>query len=103
MDVETLVTLGSVAIILIIIYYIYLIYKSYKEVKKTHKPESPFKNEYKFEIFKGKKKEWRFRFVAPNGEIMAASEGYKNHKDCLDSIDSIQRNAPDAEIKEVEK
>ena len=88
--------LGSVAIILIIIIYIYQIYKSYKEVKKI-------KSEYKFEVFKGKKKETHFRFVAPNGEIMAASEGYKNHNDCLDSIDSIQRNAPDAKIIEVEK
>lgn len=53
---------------------------------------------YKFEIFKDKKEEWRFRFVAPNGEIMATSEGYKQKQSCLDSINSIQRNAADAKI-----
>jgi len=53
---------------------------------------------YKFEIFKDEKGETRFRFVAPNGEIMAASEGYKQKQSCWDSISSIQRHAADAEI-----
>jgi hypothetical protein len=32
---------------------------------------------YKFEIYKDKAGEFRFRFKAPNGEIMFGSEGYK--------------------------
>jgi uncharacterized protein YegP (UPF0339 family) len=31
----------------------------------------------KIVIFKDKAKEWRFRIVAGNGEIIASSEGYK--------------------------
>jgi len=58
---------------------------------------------YKFEIFKDKKDEFRFRMVAPNGQIIANSEGYTQKQSCLDTIDSIQRNAADAEIVEVEE
>ncbi|GAH52317.1 unnamed protein product [marine sediment metagenome] len=58
---------------------------------------------YKFEIFKDKKDEFRFRMVAPNGQIIANSEGYTRKESCLDTIDSIQRNAADAEIVEVEE
>jgi hypothetical protein len=32
---------------------------------------------YKFEIYKDAKGEFRFRFKAPNGKNMFASEGYK--------------------------
>jgi uncharacterized protein YegP (UPF0339 family) len=32
-------------------------------------------------IFKDKAKEWRFRIVAGNGEIIASSEGYKRKGD----------------------
>ncbi|GAH80742.1 unnamed protein product [marine sediment metagenome] len=55
---------------------------------------------YKFKIFKDKKDEFRFRMVAPNGQIIATSEGYTRKESCLDTIDSIQRNAADAVIVE---
>ena len=32
---------------------------------------------YKFEVYKDKQDEFRFRFKAPNGENMFASQGYK--------------------------
>jgi hypothetical protein len=32
---------------------------------------------YKFEVYKDKRVEVRFRFKAPNGENMFSSEGYK--------------------------
>ena len=35
---------------------------------------------------------------ARNGEIIAASEGYTTHANCLKGIDSIMRNAPAAPI-----
>ncbi len=36
------------------------------------------------------KGEWRWRFKAKNGEILAdSSEGYKNKGDCISSIKSI--------------
>ena len=33
-----------------------------------------------------------------NGEIIAVGEGYKSKAGCLNGIDSIKRNAPDAEV-----
>ena len=42
--------------------------------------------------------EFRFRLKARNGEIIATGEGYKAKASCLNGIDSIRRNAPDAEI-----
>lgn len=57
---------------------------------------------YKFEVYKDAKEEWRFRLVAPNGQIIAVGESYKNKGDCLSTVNSIKENAPDAEVIEVE-
>lgn len=44
----------------------------------------------KFEIFKDAKGEWRWRLVASNGRIIAASgEGYKNRGHALDMVSKI--------------
>lgn len=53
---------------------------------------------YRFEIFKDKAGEYRFRLVAPNGEIMFASEGYTAKRSCIDTVLSIQENAAEAVI-----
>lgn len=47
----------------------------------------------KFEIYKTKRREHGFRFVADNGEPLLASEGYKNRKDCLATVQLIVDNA----------
>jgi uncharacterized protein YegP (UPF0339 family) len=52
----------------------------------------------KFEVYIDKAGEFRFRLKAKNGETIAASEGYKSKASCLNGIDSVRRNAPDAEI-----
>lgn len=52
----------------------------------------------KFEIFKDKAEEFRFRLKAPNGEIIAASEGYTSKSNCLSGIKSVQINAPLASL-----
>ena len=52
----------------------------------------------KFEIYKDKAGEFRFRLKARNGEIIATGEGYKSKDGCKNGIDSIRRNAPDAEV-----
>ena len=52
----------------------------------------------KFEVYKDKAGEFRFRLKARNGEIIATGEGYKAKASCFNGIDSIKRNAPDAEI-----
>ena len=49
----------------------------------------------KFEIYKDKKAEYRFRLKAGNGEIILASEGYKAMSGCKNGIASVQKNATD--------
>lgn len=51
---------------------------------------------YKFEIYKDKAGEFRFRFKAPNGENMFSSEGYKAKASAVSAIESIKKNAPGA-------
>ncbi|MEC9343726.1 MAG: YegP family protein [Pseudomonadota bacterium] len=55
---------------------------------------------YKFEVYKDKKGESRFRFRASNGEIMFSSEGYKAKASAMKAIESIKKNAPDADVVE---
>ena len=57
----------------------------------------------KFEVYQDKAGEFRFRLKARNGEIIATGESYKAKKSCLNGIDSIKRNAPDAEVVEEKK
>ena len=57
----------------------------------------------KFEIYKDKAGEFRFRLKAKNGEIIATGEGYKTMKSCTNGIASIQKNAPEAPVVEEEK
>ena len=52
----------------------------------------------KFEVYLDKAGEYRFRLKARNGEIIATGEGYKALASCLNGIESIKKNAPDAEI-----
>lgn len=56
----------------------------------------------KFEVYTDKSGEFRFRLKATNGEIIATSEGYKSKASCLNGIESIKKNAPEAEVKEAE-
>ena len=52
----------------------------------------------KFEVYTDKAGEFRFRLKARNGEIIATGEGYKAKASCLNGVESIRKNAPDAEI-----
>lgn len=54
----------------------------------------------KFELYKDKAGEFRFRLKARNGEVIAVSEGYTTKVSCLNGIDSVKNNAPDAETVE---
>ena len=56
----------------------------------------------KFEVYVDKAGEFRFRLKARNGEIIATGEGYKAKTSCLNGIDSIRRNAPDADVVKLE-
>ncbi len=52
----------------------------------------------KFEVYTDKAGEFRFRLKATNGQIIAVGEGYKKKASCLNGIESIRKNAPDAPI-----
>ncbi|MBR6413921.1 MAG: YegP family protein [Oscillospiraceae bacterium] len=56
----------------------------------------------KYEVYVDKVGEFRFRLKARNGEIIAVSEGYKQKPSCLNGIDSVKRNAPEAEVVKIE-
>ena len=53
----------------------------------------------KFEIYLDAAGKFRFRLVAPNGEIIAVGEAYSSKAACENAIKSIKRNALEAEIK----
>ncbi len=54
----------------------------------------------KFEIYKDKAGEFRFRLKATNGQVIAVSEGYTALANCENGIESVKKNAVDAEIVE---
>ena len=53
----------------------------------------------KFEVYTDKAGEFRFRLKATNGQIIATSEGYKAMAGCLNGIESVKKNAPEAPIE----
>lgn len=54
----------------------------------------------KFEIYVDKAGEYRFRLTATNGQIIAVSEGYTTKANCQNGIESVKKNAPDADVTE---
>ena len=56
----------------------------------------------KYELYKDKSGDFRFRLKAANGEIIGKSEGYKAKASAKKGIASIAKNAPDAPIVVVE-
>ncbi len=50
----------------------------------------------KFEVYKDKAGEHRFRLKAGNGEIILTSEGYNDKAGCANGIESVKKNAGDA-------
>lgn len=54
----------------------------------------------KFEMYTDKGGEYRFRLKATNGQVIATSEGYTAKASCENGIESVKKNAVDAEIVE---
>lgn len=52
-------------------------------------------NNPKFEVYKDKKGDYRFRLNAKNGQAILASQGYSSKAGCLNGIKSVQENAKD--------
>ena len=62
-------------------------------------PEGRAVTNPKFEIYQDKAGAYRFRLKARNGEIIASSEAYTAKVGCLNGIESVKKNAEDAEIE----
>ena len=52
----------------------------------------------KFELYEDKGCEFRFLLKAKNGQIIAVSEGYTTKAGCKNGIESVKKNAAEAEI-----
>ena len=52
----------------------------------------------KFVLEKGSTGKFRFNLVAPNGQVIATSEAYESKASAVNDIESVKRNAPNAEI-----
>ena len=52
----------------------------------------------KFEVYLDKAGKHRFRLKAGNGQVIAVGEAYESKKACLNGIESVRKNAPDARL-----
>lgn len=52
----------------------------------------------KFEIFNGEDGQFYFRLKAPNGEVVAVSEGYTQKHNAKNGIEAIKQYASKAKI-----
>lgn len=55
----------------------------------------------KFEVYRDKRGEFRFRLKAANGQNILSSEGYSSKASCLNAIESVKKNSqnPDRFVK----
>ncbi|NND46893.1 MAG: YegP family protein [Woeseiaceae bacterium] len=47
----------------------------------------------KFEVYKDKAGEYRFRLKAANGQNILSSEGYNGKESCLNGVESVRKNS----------
>jgi len=57
----------------------------------------------KFEVYKDKRNEHRFRLKAGNGEAILSSEGYKTKASCMNGIESVKKNSQEDKRFEVKE
>ncbi|NLV25583.1 MAG: DUF1508 domain-containing protein [Methanomicrobiales archaeon] len=57
----------------------------------------------KFEVYKDKAGEFRFRLKAGNSKVILTGEGYKTKAGCTKGIESIRKNAVDDSRFDVEQ
>ena len=56
----------------------------------------------KFEVYQDKAGAYRFRLKARNGEIIAVSERYNARAGCINGVESVKKNAQEAQVLEEE-
>ncbi len=52
----------------------------------------------KFEVSVNDKGGYHFVLKATNGQVIATSQVYQSKGSCLDGIESVRKNAPEAEV-----
>jgi len=52
----------------------------------------------KFVLKKGSSGKFHFNLQAANGQVIATSEAYESKGAALNGIESVKKNAPDAEV-----
>ncbi|GAA2143846.1 YegP family protein [Actinomadura napierensis] len=52
----------------------------------------------KFQLKKGSTGKFHFNLVATNGQVIATSESYESKASALKGIESVRKNAPEAEL-----
>ena len=52
----------------------------------------------KFVLKKGSTGRYHFNLLAGNGQVVATSEAYERKQSALSGIESVKKNAPDAEV-----
>ena len=52
----------------------------------------------KFVVKKGSSGKFHFNLVASNGQVIATSETYESKTSAVNGIESVRKNAPDAEL-----
>ena len=53
----------------------------------------------KFQVYKDKAGEFRFRLLARNGQNICHGEGYTQLRSCLNGIESVRKNVVDAAVE----
>ncbi|MDL5361286.1 HVO_2922 family protein [Halalkalicoccus sp. NIPERK01] len=65
--------------------------------------ERPEPSQGRFEVYRDRAGEWRWRLVHRNGNIIAdGGEGYSSKHNAIKGLRSVQHNAPGAGIEDVE-
>jgi uncharacterized protein YegP (UPF0339 family) len=54
----------------------------------------------KFELYKNRSGEFRWRLRADNNQIIASGEGYTTKAACKNGIESVKKNAPKAKVED---
>jgi uncharacterized protein len=52
----------------------------------------------KFVVKKGSSGKFHFNLVASNGQVIATSENYESKSAALNGIESVKKNAPEAQV-----
>lgn len=57
----------------------------------------------KFEVYADKSGKYRWRLKASNGQVIASGQGYTTKKSALAGVESVRKNAPGADLVDVEE